>query len=264
MQGCGNDFILIDNRDMIVSHADQPALSRKLCKRKFNIGADGLIFIEKPETTEADFKWKFYNADGSEAEMCGNGGRCAALYAWLNNITEKELSFETMAGIIHASVIDENRVKLQLTAPVDLVTGLKTDVNGNEIILDCLNTGVPHACWFLDNIDKVDVDKNGKAIRFNELFAPNGTNVNFVKVKDRHKIEIRTYERGVEAETLACGTGAVASAILSSINGFTEPPVEVLVRGGDILKIYFSMHDKEIRDVFMEGPAVPVCIGETI
>ncbi len=264
MHGCGNDFILVDNREMTVSHAEQPGLAEKLCRRKFDIGADGLVFIEKPDGDEADFKWKFYNADGSEAEMCGNGGRCAALFAWLNKITGRELAFETLAGVIHASITGENQVKLQLTPPTDLATGLKAEIDGRELVLDCINTGVPHACCLVDDIDAVDVEQTGRAIRFHKLFAPNGTNVNFVTVHDSQTISIRTYERGVEAETMACGTGAVASAIVSAISGRTESPVDVRVAGGDVLKIHFSIKGQEIVDVFMEGPAVPVCIGETL
>lgn len=263
MHGCGNDFILVDNRNMEIPHSQQPKLAKKLCRRKFDIGGDGLIFIENPDLEQADFKWRFYNADGSEAEMCGNGGRCAALFAFVNNIAPKDLAFETIAGVIQASIIEDDRVKLQLTPPEDLAQGLKLDLQNNEAALDCLNTGVPHACCFVDDIELADVVGNGNEIRFHEKFSPNGTNVNFIQVTGQNSISIRTYERGVEDETLACGTGAVAAAIISALNGFANSPVDVLTRGGDVLKIYFNIDGDRIKEVFMEGPAVMVCSGHT-
>ncbi len=258
MHGSGNDFILIDNRDKLIPYSDAPYKARRLCKRHFGIGADGFILIEDSE--KADFKWHFFNADGSEAEMCGNGGRCAARFAFMQNICQEKLSFETLAGIIRAEVKDK-LVKLEMTPPSDLRMDINFSTGLEDLVIDFINTGVPHAVVLTDDLDHVPVFEWGRLIRYHDLFAPDGTNVNFVQVKNEHHILIRTYERGVEDETLACGTGAVASALITALKGLTKSPVKVTTWGNEELTIYFEIKDNKFYDVFLEGNAVHVYTG---
>ncbi len=260
MHGTGNDFILIDNRDGRIEEARGPGLALCLCRRKFGVGADGLILIE--DSSRADFKWQFYNADGSRAEMCGNGGRCAARFAVSLGIASSELTFETIAGIMHASV-NGSTVRLQLPAAQGIRLDIPVEVRGGQVSLDCLNTGVPHAVCLVPDVKAVPIGEWGRIIRYDPCFQPSGTNVDFVQVLDTHSILIRTYERGVEAETMACGTGAVASAILSSYKGLTKSPVKVKTSGGEILTVYFELYGREARDISLEGEALFVYSGQT-
>jgi diaminopimelate epimerase len=250
MSGSGNDFILIDHREPYLKENGLKDLVRKVCQRRFSVGADGLILIERSK--KADFKWRFYNADGSEPEMCGNGGRCAARFAYLKGIADPSLKFETLAGILSAQV-DGKRVKLEMTKPF----GLKLDetilIDGDEKIFSCLNTGVPHAVLFVENLEGLDILPIGRAIRYHSFFAPSGTNVDFVQVEKGPQLSIRTYERGVEDETLACGTGAVASALIAAFKGLAKSPVSIKTRGGEVLAVYFEIEGREAKRVFFEG-----------
>ena len=249
MSGSGNDFIIIDNRVPVMDDDKKRDFVRRVCDRKMSIGADGVIFVENSD--KADIKWDFYNEDGSSAEMCGNGGRCVARYAVEKKIAPAKLTLETIAGIIGAEVSDGN-IRVKLTQPENLQQDIPVALNGTQYQVDSLNTGVPHAIVYSDNIEDVNVKEAGHGIRFHEAFAPAGTNVDFVeKVGDR-ALKIRTYERGVEDETLACGTGVVASALLSYYKKMVQPPVEVETRGGDILKVDFETDN---GDVYLEGPA---------
>ncbi len=255
MHGSGNDFILVDNRKAKVSKKDMPDVARRFCKRHFGIGADGMIFIEESES--ADFKWHFYNADGSEAEMCGNGGRCAARFSYLIGLCSKELSFETISGIIRAEVFDD-LVKLQLTPPRDLKTDIELEIDSKKFLVHFIDTGVPHAVIFCK--EDVDVKRVGRAIRFHDHFAPAGTNVNFVEILGKDEIKVRTYERGVEDETYACGTGAVASSIIAQLKKGLNSPIKVTTSGGERLKVYT---EDDFKTVFLEGNAVLVYSGKT-
>ncbi len=261
MHGSGNDFILIDNRNHAIRLLEAPQAAIKLCKRHFGIGADGLILIE--ESDKADFKWHFFNADGSPADMCGNGGRCAARFAVLEGICGPELKFETGAGIIKAEVKDST-VKLQLTPPKALRLDLEIGLREQKKTVHFIDTGVPHVVLFPKDLDNEPVFEHGRLIRYHEAFSPEGTNVNFVKVTGPSNILIRTYERGVEDETHACGTGAVASALISSVRGLVDPPVEVTTSGGERLKIYFKKDEApDFKEVYLEGKAVLVYSGVT-
>ncbi len=261
MHGSGNDFVLIDNRDALISREEAPEAARRLCARRVGIGADGLILIEKSDS--ADFRWGFYNADGSEAEMCGNGGRCAARFAFMKGIAPEEMHFETLAGIISAHV-KGTRVKLQLSPPFGMFLDRELHVNGKPVKISFVNTGVPHVVVVVDDVEDVPVVETGRALRQHDFFAPDGTNVNFTSRIDRNRIAVRTYERGVEDETLACGTGSVASAIVMAVKGLAESPVEVQTRGGEILTIYHDLlENDEIKDVFLEGETVHVYDGVT-
>ncbi len=250
MSGSGNDFILIDHRKPFLDEGRMKEFIQNVCRRRISVGADGLILIER--SSKADFKWRFYNSDGGEAEMCGNGGRCAARFATLKGIAGPSLTFETVVGILSAQV-NGMRVKLELTKPF----GLKLDetilIEGKKQAYSSINTGVPHAVIFLEDLKGVDVVKAGRAIRYHSNFAPSGTNANFVRVENPSRLSVRTYERGVEDETLACGTGAVASALVAAFKGLVKSPVSIKTSGGEILFVYFEIEDKEVKRVFFEG-----------
>ncbi len=250
MSGSGNDFILIDHRIPIFNEDNIRDFVRKVCQRRVSVGADGLILIEKSE--KADFKWRFFNSDGSEAEMCGNGGRCAARFALLKGISGDEPSFETLAGILSAKV-DGRYVKLEMTKPHSIKIDETILIEGKREIISSINTGVPHAIIFHKDIEEIDIIQLGRSIRFHPHFSPNGTNVNFVKIENENQISLRTYERGVEGETLGCGTVAVASALISALKGFVKSPLSIRTRGGEVLMIYFEIEGRDVKKVFLEG-----------
>ena len=265
MSGTGNDFILIDHRKPLIEPDSMSAFTAAVCRRKFSVGADGLILIENSE--QADFQWRFFNADGSVAEMCGNGARCAARFAFMQGIAPAKMRFETLAGTIEAKVAGSD-VAVKMTDPVNLQLQRTVSVDNTAITLHSIDTGVPHAVVFVDHIDQVDVRGLGSRIRHHEAFMPAGTNVNFVRQQDK-AFKVRTYERGVEDETLACGTGAAASAIIACLLGQTAPPVEIITSGGDRLTILFdkkagtgSNHTDIVYNVFLKGPAHHIYTGK--
>jgi diaminopimelate epimerase len=258
MSGNGNDFILIDNRDGSLAVGDIVEFVKSVCERKVSVGADGLIVIERSD--KVDFRWRFFNADGSEGEMCGNGGRCAARFAFLLGIAGEKMSFETVAGIIDAEVRGDV-VKLRLTDPCNLVMDDEIR-NGNQtLFVHSINTGVPHVVHFVSDPDHFDVFDTGRAIRRHEHYQPAGTNANFVAVVDDHTLRVRTYERGVEDETLACGTGSVAAALIAARKGLVESPVDVRVQSGELLRIYFEKTADGFAKVYLEGKAKVVYQG---
>jgi diaminopimelate epimerase len=252
MSGSGNDFIIVDNRNKVVDEIDLPNFIAKACRRKMSVGADGFILVEN--TDGADFKWRFYNSDGSVAEMCGNGARCVARYAYLNGIAGPEMSFETQAGMIQARVAGDY-VKVKMTDPFDLKMDYTIELKNGPLAISSVNTGVPHAVIVKDSIDTVEVVKVGREIRFIDRFAPAGTNVNFVCHLKDNIIAIRTYERGVEDETLACGTGAIASAIVMACQKKLTSPVTVQTRSGGYLNIFCQEKDGKYHDIYLEGDA---------
>lgn len=250
MSGSGNDFILIDHRKPLIGNDRMKEFARKVCQRRISVGADGLIFIEPSK--KADFKWQFFNSDGSVAEMCGNGGRCAARFAYLKGITGPSLTFETLAGTLSAKVSGK-RVKLEMTKPHSLKLDESLLIDGKKERLSSINTGVPHVVKFVEDIEAVDIVHLGRAIRNHPHFAPAGTNANFVWLEKDSRLSIRTYERGVEDETLACGTGTVASALVAALKGLVKSPVSVKTRGGEVLTVHFEIKGKEVKRVFFEG-----------
>ena len=261
MSGSGNDFILVDNRDNIIEAELAAELARKLCRRKVSVGADGLILIENDD--EVDFRWNFFNADGSKAEMCGNGGRCVARLANMLGICGSSLSFRTLAGIVRAEV-SGSRVKLQMTEPHDLRLDMELDLNGQRFNTHFVNTGVPHTVFILEGpetLEKQEVVGQGRKVRFHSQFAPAGTNVNFVAVIDEQALALRTYERGVEDETLACGTGATAVALIGAAKGMVRPPVAVHTKSGETLTIYFDPKEILPQEVYMEGETTVIYQG---
>jgi len=258
IQGNGNDFILIDNRRGILKGKNLSGLAKQVCHRNRSVGADGLIVIVPSK--KADFKWRFFNADGSEAEMCGNGSRCAARFAVLKKIAPKKMSFETRAGIIHAEV-KKDTVRVQLTGASGLRMNVAVPLAGHTRTGYFINTGVPHLVYLTENLGGEDVQAVGKASRWHEVFKPAGTNVNFVQIDGPHKIRIRTYERGVEGETLACGTGSVAAALIAAALGKASSPVTVTTRGGDRLIVSFVQDGDAFTNLHLEGSAEVVCEG---
>jgi len=254
----GNDFIIIDNRASAIDR-DIPALAKRLCDRKRSIGADGLLVIERSKA--ADFRMRIFNPDGSEAEMCGNGSRCAALYAKEKGMAAAKMKIDTLAGVLEASVKGD-AVKVRLTDPKDIKWNLCLMIDKCPYKLNFADTGVPHVVHFVDDLDKVNVKELGSSMRYHKDFAPAGTNADFVKVIDKRSIRIRTYERGVEDETLACGTGAVASAIISAEAEDMPSPITVETRGGERLKVYFEIIDGNFRNTYLEGKAELVFEGE--
>lgn len=247
----GNDFVIVDDRGSRLG-ARGSGLARKICDRKHGIGADGLLLLERSK--KADFRMRIFNPDGSEAEMCGNGSRCAALYAKVMNIAGRAMSIETRAGIIDARV-DGNMVSSKLTRPEDMKLDFCVEINRCPYELNFVNTGVPHVVYFVKDLEVLDVKNIGQAIRNHPRFSPHGANVDFVRIIGKNSIGIRTYERGVEDETLACGTGAAASALISAKSADMRSPVTVKTRGGEILKVYFESDNGSFRDVHLEGKA---------
>jgi diaminopimelate epimerase len=259
MHGGGNDFVLIDHRDRFLPEAEQPGFARRACHRQLGAGADGLILIEATPT--ADFRWRFYNADGSEPEMCGNGGRCAARFAVLNGIAPADLSFETLAGTIKAEV-KGRRVKLLLAGVGEVSLGQNIPLEDTTLLGHFLKVGVPHVAVPVADLEQTPVAGWGRAVRFHPMFAPAGTNVNFIRVDGPQDLFIRTYERGVEDETLACGTGSVAAALIAARLGQARSPVTVHTRGGEALTVYFTPQGEAFTQVYLEGDALVSYQGE--
>lgn len=259
LHGCGNDFVFIDNRHLKLSVERMPDWARSICRRAFGVGADGLVFLDStPAGREGDYIWHFYNADGSRAEMCGNASRCAALLAVGIGLAGPRHAFGTDAGLVHAVVdMAASSAKVELTRPFDLVLGSVLDLDGEDATVHFVNTGVPHAVVFHDNVEGLDIRRLGRALRTHPHFSPAGTNANFAAVLDRRSIHLRTYERGVEDETYACGTGAAATAFIAHAMGLTDASVNVRTSGGEVLGI-----DIEDGSIFLSGKAVRVFSGE--
>lgn len=265
MSGTGNDFIIIDHRKPLIAPEAMADFAAKVCRRKFSAGADGLILIE--DSSEADFQWRFFNADGSVAEMCGNGARCAARFAFLQGIAPAHMRFATLAGIIEAGVAEKD-VAVKMTDPVNLKMDQRITAEGQEYTVHSIDTGVPHAVLFVDDIDRTDVRTLGSLIRHHKAFMPAGTNVNFAQ-RQGDAIKVRTYERGVEDETLACGTGAAACAIIAALLDQAASPVDIITSGNDRLTILFDRKEDKasgrndiVYNVFLKGPAYTIYSGE--
>lgn len=262
--GSGNDFIIIDNRHRVIN-TNISDFVKNICERRIDVGADGVLLLEN--SVVADFKMRIINSDGSEAEMCGNGARCIAMYAYQNGIVGKRMTFETIAGILEAQILDDNNVKVKLPEPYDYKTNIEINLKtGDKLQGYHLNTSVPHTIIFHNkgDFDKYEVVTIGREIRNHKLFSPAGTNVNFVKTGKNNSIFIRTYERGVEDETLACGTGSTAAAIISAVKYNLKSPVKVITKSGIELSIHFNdtkidelkkneLNSDNLFNVFLEG-----------
>ncbi|MEZ5384641.1 MAG: diaminopimelate epimerase [Prosthecobacter sp.] len=253
MNGAGNDFVMLDNRDRSLALTKEQI--EKLCDRHRGIGADGLLCVE-PATEGGDFKMRYYNADGGEAEMCGNGARCFGRF--VNHLHDNKLTkiaFETLAGMISAE-FEGDQVRINMSAPHDLKLKQHLNVAGAGLTVHSINTGVPHAVVFVDDLGDVPVCEWGAGLRYHDTFKPKGTNANFATVLAPGNIAIRTYERGVEDETLACGTGMVACALIHHELTGACSPISVLVKGGDTLQVGFEEPSKSVyTNVTLFGPA---------
>lgn len=252
MNGAGNDFILVDNRAGSIRLTTEQIV--RLCDRHRGIGADGIALLVPCKSGKADWAWDFYNSDGSHAEMCGNGARCFARFAQRLTGLKAGLTFETAAGVILAAFIGD-RVSVNLTAPTNLRLNETVALKSGKTLIHSVNTGVPHAVLFVPDADAAMVQPLGSEIRFHAHFAPKGTNVNFVQQLGANSIRVRTYERGVEGETLACGTGVTASALISAELHDFQSPVQVRVQGGDLLEVSFEKVAGQFANVRLTGPA---------
>lgn len=258
MNGAGNDFVLIDNRERTLQLTRAQVM--RLCHRQRGIGADGLFLLVPNTSGQADWAWEFYNSDGSTADMCGNGARCFARFIQRVTDARDRTTFETGAGVITATFQGE-RVTVTLTEPGELRLGELVPTSEGKLTVHSLNTGVPHAIIYVPDADQAMVAQMGPEIRYHPHYEPKGTNVNFVQVLGPGRIRVRTYERGVEGETLACGTGVTASALISSRVHRFQSPVKVLVQGGDELEVAWAERDGAFADVKLTGPADFVFTG---
>ena len=252
MSGAGNDFVLIDNRSQTI-HIDA-AQAVRMCDRHRGIGADGLIVLKLCASGKADWAWDFYNSDGSLAEMCGNGARCFGRFVRRLTGAKDSFTFETRAGVLTAR-FNGDAVTVTLTSPKDLRLNQTVPLSIGPTSIHTLNTGVPHAVLFVSDADKAMVQNLGSEVRYHSHFAPRGTNVNFVQLLGGNSIRVRTYERGVEGETLACGTGVTASALIASELHHLRPPIPVQVLDGRKLEVNFDKKGNEFTNVALSGPA---------
>jgi diaminopimelate epimerase len=259
MSGAGNDFIVIDNRAGIVPEPAS-ALAARLCARRDAIGADGMLLLER--SGRVDFRMRYFNADGSEAEMCGNGARCISRFALLCGAAKAEMRFENMAGDFKSVVDQAGWVALDMPAPHSEALSLRIEQDGLDLLGHSLNTGVPHLVLEWPGLSAAPVVSLGRKLRHHAAFAPKGTNVNFVEVTGPQSLDIRTYERGVEDETLACGTGSVAAAILMARAGRVKGPVTLTTASGSKLEVRFSLAGGQALSVQLIGDARVRFAGE--
>jgi diaminopimelate epimerase len=262
MSGSGNDFVVVDNRRHLLK-GNLAAWARRLCHRQFGVGADGLLLLE--QNRSADFRMVYLNADGSRADMCGNGARCMAWFAEQKGVVRGHFKFQTDAYPVDATVAG-SIVQVSLAGAKDFRPVVKVRVEGKMYRAAFLNTGVPHAVVFVPNVEKVDLLRIGRALRFHRAFGPRGANVNFVQKIGPDKLRVRTYERGVEGETLACGTGVTACAIAAVLQGRMKAPVRCVVTGGDTLEVRFQVRPGDLRkpveNVSLRGPVRLTFKGE--
>lgn len=258
MQGSGNDFILLLNDELKIARENMSLWAQKICTRSFGVGADGLILLEStPEGFQTNYRWHFYNSDGSRAEMCGNGARCAAKLAYETGLAPRQHVFGTDAGTVRAEVKpDQEVVKIQLTKPKGFQSHIKLNLHSHKGEAHFVDTGVPHTVLILEDSSSVDIEELGPEVRFHPYFSPSGTNVNIVQIKNNKSIFVRTYERGVEAETYACGTGAAAATYVAHQLGLCTNQVEVTTSGGEHLVIFL-----ESNQIFLQGKATIVYQG---
>ena len=258
MHGAANDFVVVDDRALTFPSQDTAWL-RSVMERRRGVGSEGILLIQP--SAEADFRMRFFNPDGGEVDMCGNGARCIARLAFELGVAPSRMRFETGAGIVGAEMLGD-LVRLTMTAPRDWRLGGELSIDGRRYAVDFVNSGVPHVVVAVDDLAAVDVARVGAQIRYHEVFSPKGTNANFMQVTGPSSIAIRTYERGVEAETLACGTGIVAAGLIAGKTGRIAPPVEVTPASGDRLIVDYRLTPDSATDVTLTGPAVHVFRGE--
>jgi diaminopimelate epimerase len=268
MSGSGNDFIVIDNRDLVLPADLAAPFTRLVSRRRLSIGADGVVLIEPSSRDDVDFTWRYINADGSDGEMCGNGAMCGARFAALRGIAPAECAFLTPSGIVRAVTSgkdDDPSVRIAIAQPGRVRHGIEATIAGIPMIFSAILVGVPHAVAIVGNADRfpegADFTVFGRETRHHAAFAPAGTNVNIITVRDRSTIRMRTYERGVEDETLACGTGAIASAVVAASLGLVDPPVHIIVSSGRRLVARFDLTGAQASNVLLEGQAHVISDG---
>jgi len=265
MSGAGNTFVLIDNRNGAVEAALKAAdLSLdgfviRMCSPLYGVGSDGLILLEPSD--RYDFAWRFYNADGSSADMCGNGARCAARYAALVGLAGEAAAFETGAGVVRAETHGTG-VRVALTPPGPVGPPLPLKLGDSAFTGYAIDTGVPHLVIPVPQVSRVDVEALGPEARHDPRFKPEGTNVDFVSVLEGGGLRVRTFERGVEGETMACGTGVTAAALVMAQLGRASPPVTVVPLSGEALVVDFTRAGDAFGDVTIDGPARVLFRGE--
>ncbi len=266
LHGSGNDFVVIDNRMGVLAETQLGEFSELVSRRARSIGADGVVLIENAVEPETDFRWRYFNADGSEGEMCGNGAMCGARFAALIGAAPKVTAFSTMSGIVRAAVDPvTGQVELAMPDTGPIEAARTVEVEGRAFELIPIQVGVPHAVVFVDDADafgdRAELERIGRAIRRSTAFAPAGTNVNVVSLLGDNRLRMRTYERGVEAETLACGTGSVASAVVSARRGLVSTPVEIVTSSGMPLVASFDLRQNGARTVALCGQTRVVMAG---
>ncbi|OGV63841.1 MAG: diaminopimelate epimerase [Lentisphaerae bacterium RIFOXYA12_FULL_48_11] len=257
MHGASNDFILVDDRKKKFPSNDKKWIA-EIASRRTGVGCEGVILIQP--SVKADFRMRFFNPDGGEVEMCGNGARCVAKLAYDLKAAPAMMTIDTVAGILRARMSGD-KVCLWLTKPRDWRMNKSLKVAGQTLRYGFVNTGVPHFVAETTTLEKCDVQLLGSGVRYHRDFAPAGTNANFIKVTGWRSIKVRTYERGVESETLACGTGITASALVAARIGKVKPPVKVTAASGDVLVVDFKMSADGADDVTLLGPAIHVFHG---
>lgn len=268
MSGAGNDFIAINNMNGRLPEDGREEVFQRWCRRGTDIGADGVLVLERSYKHLAHFRMRYHNADGREAETCGNGSRCIARFAFEQGVAPENLRFDTKAGLYEAQVFPGGEVAVRMTDAQGIKENITIEAEGAAGTPDgwsgevhFINTGVPHVVIFVNDLQTLDVHGIGRRLRYHPAFAPAGTNANFVLVRDPHHLEVRTYERGVEAETLACGTGSIASAILATRHLLAQSPVSVKTASGENLTISFEPTASGAKQVVLQGGAVTVFRG---
>ena len=256
--GAGNDFVIIDNRDGVVPYENTDFVE-KVCQRRMSVGADGVLLVENAEA--ADFRMRYFNADGGEVETCGNGARCISKFAYVNGIVSEKMRFETNAGIYDSEIVGRD-VKVRMSDPFDLRLNFPFQLKDGVHNVCFANSGVPHVIFFVEDLEGTDIVDLGRQTRYHDDFKPAGTNANFIRIRDAQTIDIRTYERGVEDETLACGTGSIAAAVVCAALGKVTSPAALHTVSSSVLKIYFDLGNGEPKDVYLEGDARIICSGE--
>lgn len=260
MHGAANDFIVVDDRGLAFPLADGPWM-RRMMARHTGVGSEGVLLIQP--SAQAHFRMRFFNPDGGEVDMCGNGARCIARLAHELGVAPARMAFETGAGLVRADVRGDH-VELTMTPPHDWRLDRRLQVGGRTLAYDFVNSGVPHVVVVVDDLDRAPVQELGAAIRYHPDFAPRGTNANFIAITGPDALRVRTYERGVEAETPACGTGIVAAALLAGRTGRVQAPVTVVPTSGDTLRVDFRLTADGAEDVTLFGPALHVFRGELV
>ncbi|MGI8477780.1 MAG: diaminopimelate epimerase [Thermomicrobiales bacterium] len=271
MSGGGNDFVVIDNRHGAVPESAVAGFAKSVCRHRLSVGADGIVLISDPEPladASAHFAWRYINADGGDGEMCGNGAMCGARFAVLNGIAPHACAFATAAGLVRAVVASDPadpRVRIAVGDPGLPTLDLDLEVEGIALRLHRIRVGVPHAVAFVDDADGFApgsaLSGLGRAVRQHAAFAPEGTNLDIISPMPGGALRMRTYERGVEAETLACGTGAIAGAIVAAALGLARPPVAILTSGGLTLHADFAWDGVRATQVTLQGEARVIATG---